>query len=171
MTRRKKLWLLGPASLVLLVVLALIDRQLTDRGGFGIIDFELSASADDAERILAAWGEDGRTEARWSLWLDFPFMLSYGAFWFLAARAVAAGARERGRARLARAASIAAPLAVMAAVFDAAENVFLLLTLAAVKIGSEPQFATFFASVKFVALLISIGTVLFGAVSLRRSGR
>jgi len=55
----------------------------------GIVAYELAGTAERADGILAAWGEEGRAVARRNLILDFAFLFTYGLFLFLAGRALA----------------------------------------------------------------------------------
>ncbi len=59
-------------------VMVLLERKMHRTGGPGIIPFELAGSGEAAEAIMERWGEDGRRAARWSLLLDFGYMLNYG---------------------------------------------------------------------------------------------
>jgi pimeloyl-ACP methyl ester carboxylesterase len=155
MTRKRALWVTGGIAAVLFVVLALIDNRMWDEGGPGIIDFELAGSARDAREILTEWGPDGRDAAKLSLWLDFPFLIAYGAFWALAAAACRDIARRQGWARLARLGPIAIVLAPVAAGCDALEDVFLLLVVGGHGGSAGPVLAAGFASVKFLTLVLA----------------
>jgi len=171
MDRRR--WLIGSgvATVVLYVVLIVLDRKLTDTGGPSIVAFELAGSEERAAEILAEWGSSGRDHARSSLWIDFPFMLAYGAFLTLAALATRDFARQHGRRALATA-GVAAPLAAAAtAGFDALENVFLLLTLGGHGGRAGPAIAAAAASVKFLLLAATIVYLLWGLASRLRLRR
>ena len=72
------------------------DQRMKDTGGPGIVPFELAGDQDRADEILAEWGEDGQDAARESLWIDFGFLLAYGAFLTLALAATRDLAGERG---------------------------------------------------------------------------
>ena len=145
MTRRAALWWLFAAGGVLFVVLAAIDSWMWDEGGPGIVGFELAGSEQNADEILAEWGEDGKAAARLSLWLDFPFLVVYSAFWALAARALGSGR-----------AWIAAPVA---GAFDVLENICLLIVLGETGGDLLPRLAAAFAVIKFVALTVAEGYV------------
>ena len=60
------------------VVMLLLERKMHRTGGPGIIPFELAGNGAAAEAIMTQWGPDGRRAARWSLRLDFGYMLNYG---------------------------------------------------------------------------------------------
>ncbi len=45
-------------------------------GRRGIIPFELAGSAARTEQLMHRWGSDGKRAARWSLRLDFGYMLT-----------------------------------------------------------------------------------------------
>lgn len=166
MTRRRALWILGIATLVLLAVLAALDALMQDAGGHGIVDFELAWTAERAQEILAAWGEKGRDAAELSLWLDYLYLLAYGAFLWLAIRALRDAALGRGWERFARPGSAIAVLPLIAAACDAVEDAFLLLVLGGNDGDAAPALAAGFASVKFLCLAIALLYLLGGLVAL-----
>jgi hypothetical protein len=153
----------GIAALLLLAAMSPSDNRMRDTGGPGIITFEVTGGSDRADEILAEWGEDGQDAARESLWIDFGFMLAYGAFLTLALMATRDLARARGWPRLASLGGAAVWLGALAAGFDALENVCLLLTID--RAGSAfPVLATVFASCKFLLLAGAIAYLLAGLV-------
>ena len=164
MTRRTALWLTGAAALVLGTVLLAIDDRMWDAGGPGIIGFELAGSEDRAGDILLEWGDEGQDAARLSLWLDFAYLVFYGAFLYLAAAATRDLARARGWARLAAIGRVAVPAAPAAAAFDAAEDIALLVVLGGDGGAAGPVIATAFAGLKFLMLTVVIVYVLAGLV-------
>ncbi|MBS1870172.1 MAG: hypothetical protein JSS99_10950 [Actinobacteria bacterium] len=168
MTRRRALWTLGIATLVLFVVLAAIDRRMTDTGGPGIVGFELARTHARAAEILGQWGGSGRDAARASLWLDFLYLTTYGAFLWLAVRALRDALARRGRDGLARLGAYVAPLALVGAACDALEDVFLLLVLGGHGGSAGPAVATAFASVKFSCLAIVVLYLLGGLLAMTR---
>ena len=140
MTRRSALLLLFALSAVLFFAPLAVEDRLWNEGGPGIFGYEVAFERDEADRILAEWGPDGRDAARLSLWIDFVFLAVYGAFWALAAYPARVW-----------------PLGPVAAGLDALENVTLLLGLDG---GGAPLLAGLFATLKFVALAVVIGYVL-----------
>jgi len=172
MTRRRALWLLGATTVILLAILALLDFELRDTGGPGIIPFELAGSTERAQEILSDWGDTGHDAARLSLWLDFPYLLAYGAFFSLAVLALRDAARRRGWTRLARPGTVIAALPPLAAACDAVENVNLLLVLDGHADSAAPELATGFALAKFAFLApaqvyLAIGLVALAVTWLR----
>ncbi len=151
------------------VAIAILDRHIQRLGGPGIIGLELAGSKTRAAQIMAEWGSSGRRAARLSLWIDYGYMLSYGSFVTLAGLATADLARARGWRRIATAGRIVPYFAAAAALFDASENVALLLTLAGNGGGFAPPFATVCASIKFALIATAILYVLWGLA--RRSGQ
>lgn len=166
MNRRGALWLFGLTALALLGVLALLDLRMEDAGGPGIVSFELAGSSERASEILAQWGEDGRSAARLSLWLDFPFLLAYGAFLSLAVMAVRDAGAKRGWRRYAKPGALIAALVWVAAAFDAVEDVNLLLVLGGHGGGVAPALATGFAIGKFIGLAVVAAYLIGGLAAL-----
>lgn len=133
--------------------------------GPGMVTFELAASQDRADEILAEWGEEGRDAARESLWIDFAFLLAYGALLTLALAAARDLARGRGWGRLARIGAVVVYFGALAAAFDVLENACLLLTLDSAG-AAFPVLATIFATCKFALLAIALAYLL-AAMALR----
>jgi hypothetical protein len=169
----RKRWLLiaGVATVLFYVALVVLDRSLQDTGGPSILSLEFAGSLGRVEEIAEEWGNHGVYLARWSLWIDFGFMASYGAFLTLAALSIRDFARERDLASLA-AAGLGAPyLAVAAPLLDAAENITWLLLLGGHGGDLAAGFATGCASLKFLCVTLAIVYAIWGLVAwLRRRG-
>jgi hypothetical protein len=169
MTRKRGLIATGIASVVLLLAMSPAENRAKDTGGPGIITFELTGGQDRADEILAEWGEEGQDAARESLWIDFGFLLAYGAFLTLALAAVRDLARDRGWRRLAAIGGVVVSFGALAAAFDALENICLLLTLDGAG-AAFPLLATIFASCKFLLLTLAIAYLIVG-LTMRLLGR
>ena len=161
MTRRRGLIASGIATVVLLLAMSPAEERMQDTGGPGMVTFELTGGQDRADEILSEWGEGGQDAARESLWIDFGFLLAYGAFLSLALAAVRDLARERGWRRLAAIGGVVVSFGVFGAAFDALENVCLLLTLEGAG-TAFPLLATILASCKFILLAVAIAYLLSG---------
>jgi hypothetical protein len=163
---RRNLWITGLAALALFVVLGVIDEQLKDTGGPGIVPFEVEFTSENARATLAEWGEEGRGDAKLSLWLDYLFLVAYGAFFALAVRALVEALGWRRWRFL-------AAFPIVAAVADAIENANLLLTIGQDGDQPFPLLAGVFACVKFALLTPAQLFVLVGFVVwlVRRRGR
>jgi hypothetical protein len=171
MSRRTALWLLGLTMVALVVVLATLGPPAEDGEGPGIVGFEFAASEERAEEYKAEWGSDGRNAARLSLWLDYAYMAAYGAFLLLAVVSVRDSARRRGWDRLAAIGARLVPVAILAAIADAAENVGLLLALGGHGGDAAPLAGAVFAVIKFAALIAVIAYVAVGALRLLATRR
>lgn len=160
MTRGRALVLLAVAVLALLAAMKPAEDRMTENGA-GIVAFELAGSADRSQEIQDEWGKDGRDAARQQLWIDYGFMLAYGAFLVLAAAATRDLARSRRWRRLVVVGALAVPAGGIAAGCDAVENACLLLTLGGAG-GWAPVTATVFAVAKFSLLVVSLAYILAG---------
>jgi hypothetical protein len=162
-SRVKRRWGLiatGIATLLLLLAMSPAEDRMTDTGP-GMVPFELTGGQDRADEILAEWGDEGQDAARESLWIDFGFLLAYGAFLTLALAATRDLARERGWRRLAATGAVVVSFGAVGAAFDALENACLLLTLEGAG-AALPLLATIFASCKFILIAIAIAYLLAG---------
>lgn len=158
----------GIATLLLLLAMSPAENRMKDTGGPGMVPFELTGGQDRADEILAEWGEEGQDAARESLWIDFGFLLAYGAFLTLALAATRDLAIQRGWQRLGAIGRVVVSFGALVAVFDTIENVCLLLTLDGAG-AAFPLLATIFASCKFVLLAMAIAYILAGfAIRLSR---
>jgi hypothetical protein len=169
MTRRGGLIVSAAASLLLLLAMSPADNRMKDTGGPGIVPFEITGSQHRADEILAEWGDGGQDAARESLWIDFGFLLAYGTFLTLALAATRDLARKRDWRRLAAIGGFIVSFGALAALFDALENVCLLLTLDGAG-AAFPLLATIFASCKF-ALLAAVIAYLLAGLAMRLRGR
>lgn len=144
---------------------------MQDTGGPGIVPFELAGSQERADEILAEWGEEGQDAARESLWIDFGFLVAYGTLLTLLLGLARDVSRERNWRRLGASGAVFASFGVLAAGFDALENICLLLTLTDVG-PAFPLLATIFAACKFALLAAAIAYLVAAAVAwVRARGR
>jgi hypothetical protein len=162
---------LGIAMVALWLAMGIIERQITDDGAPGIIAFEFVGSKHHAGEMLAEWDSHARDMVRLSLWIDYGFMLAYGAFFTLAGLATRDFARARGLQALAAAGRWAPWCAAGAAVFDALENANLLLIVGGHGGSVTPPLATACASVKFLLIATAVGYVVWGLVARFRGRR
>ena len=168
MTRRRALWASGIAAAALFLALVVVDRQIQESGGPGIIPFELTRSTERATEILAHWGQDGRDAARVSIAIDFPYLVAYGAFFSLAVLALRDAARRRGWDGYARPATAIALLPIVAAACDAVENLGMWAMIEGEGVGRLPPVVTAFALAKFVTLGIAQIYLLGGLAAMAR---
>lgn len=141
LSRRQWIVLTGAATVAFWIALGIIESSLPE-GTPGIVEFEFVRNAERASRFLAEWGSDGRDAVRLSLIVDYGFMVSYGAFVTLAGLATWDFGREHGPRALASAGRVVPWFAAAAAVFDAGENAFLLLTVGGDGGSAAPVLAT-----------------------------
>ncbi|MBV8863253.1 MAG: hypothetical protein JO259_15560 [Mycobacterium sp.] len=134
-------------------VMLLLERRLRRTGGPGIIAFELAGTASRADAMMARWGPDGQRAARFSLWLDFGYMLTYGA---LTAMLLDRTRRRRGHP------AVVPALAMGAVAGDAIEGIPLLKVLNGTRVAANTQRARTAALSKFAVLAVSLGYVAAG---------
>jgi hypothetical protein len=128
----------------------------------GIVAYELAGTAERADAILEAWGDEGRAVARRSLILDFAFLFTYGTFLFLAGCALAdALPRTTAFPRLlAHGARGFAWAGAAAAGLDALENTALLIMLERGGSTLLSAMAYTAASLKFLLVLPAFAGIL-----------
>ncbi len=107
---------------------------------------------------MAVWGADGRRWARWSLWLDFGYMLTYGASALLLIERVRS---RHGHPILLRL------LPIGAVAGDAIEGVTLLKALDGVDVDTNARRARSAALTKFALLVVGLVYTVIGGVRRR----
>jgi hypothetical protein len=156
------MWVLGIASLVILAILLVFEGRMKAAGGPGIVPFEVAGNQERAREILAQWGPEGRSAARASLVIDYPFLLAYASFYALACTALAGALGRRGFGWLSSVGMRLAWGALAAGAFDAVENAALLGVLATDGSGALAATARWFAVGKFTLTTLVILYVLGG---------
>jgi len=168
MSMQQRVGVSGPSRLIWALaaftgytwVMLSLERQMHRSGGPGIIVFELAGNAERAQRIMSAWGDDGRRAARRSLQLDFGYMVTYGTLTTLLV--------DYARRRLGHPAAVCLGVAPAVAA-DAVEGVALLKVLAGNDIERNAQRARGTAIIKFAVL---VGALLYtGRAYLPRRNR
>lgn len=153
MHRVKRLGWSAVATLAYAAVMLVLERGMRKTGGPGIIPFELAGTAERVQEILAVWGADGRRWARWSLWLDFGYMLTYGASALLLIERVRS---RHGHPILLRL------LPIGAVAGDALEGVALLKALDGVDVDTNARRARSAALTKFALLAVGLAYTAIG---------
>ena len=164
MTRKRWLIALGALTAVLAITLLAIDPSTKDEGNPSIVSFEFAWDQQGAADILDDWGNEGQDAARLSLRLDFLYLLAYGAFFALACAATRDLAGERGWNRMAGFGNAAMAAAIGGALFDALEDVFLLISLDRHGGDLAPLLGSVFACGKFALLAVAQVYILAGLV-------
>ena len=145
---RRRLWLLAAGTLVFGLAQLPFLETMSDHGT-GVIPFELARSSGRAHEIVTEWGSAGRSAARASLIIDYAYLVCYGLFLFGACIAVRERWLRLGNPRIADLGLALAWAGLVAAGFDALENVALLLVAGGHTGQPWPELAADFASVKF----------------------
>ena len=159
---RHSVWAFGAGQVLLLIPILALERRMRRAGGPGIIPFELAGTPERSRRIMDRWGAEGRSAARLSLMLDYPYLVTYSGLQVAASRAASQALRRRGATVLADAGRVVGAAQVAAGAFDAAENTALLGVLAG-RDGRLPALARACARAKFALLGLGWG---YGALGL-----
>jgi hypothetical protein len=157
------------ASTLVFGLAALPSLNTMSDHGTGVIELELMGTTHKAEQVLRDYGPDGRSAARTSLWLDYPYLVSYALFLALACGGVAERARRLGRERWAAVGGVLAWGALLAGLFDAVENLALLRVLADHPEQPYPAIAYFCALPKFALSAAALLYAVAGMIALRRA--
>ncbi len=146
------------------------ERALRAASQYGVLEFEIAWTPKTIDKIFAAWGPDNVQYQIFVHHVDYLYLLVYGLFGFLCILLLA----RRLEGRLQEAGFFFALAPVLAAVFDAMENVFLLsmLTRGAPGGRSDPALASLCATFKIAFIGATIGFIFVaGALLLARRFR
>ena len=166
---KRALWLLAAAWLIFGLAALPFLNTMSDHGT-GVIELELMRTTEKAQEVLSDYGADGRSAARTSLWLDYPYLVSYALFLALACVGISERARRLGRHRWAAVGIALAWAGLLAGLFDAVENAALLHVLAGHPEQPYPALAYLCAVSKFVLFAAALLYSVAGLLALRRSG-
>jgi hypothetical protein len=164
MSRRRVFWVFGVGQATLLVPMVALQRRMQRTGGPGIIPFELAGTPERSRRIMEKWGPEGRSAARLSLLLDYPYLVTYTGLQVAGCAAASDALRRRGWRTLARAGGVIGPAQLAAGAFDAIENTALLGVLAE-RDDRLPALARAAARAKFALLYLGWAYAALGAAS------
>lgn len=142
-------------------VMLLLEQRMRRSGGPGIIPFELASNETRADQIMKRWGPDGRRAARMSLWLDFGYMLTYGALTALLLERVSSVRGHR---------PVVTAVVIPAVAADAVEGISLLKVLNGTDIGVNARRARNAAMVKFATLGCVLGYCVVGSAARQTVG-
>lgn len=145
------------AFLLLIALMAINQFLLNEAAPRGMLNFQLAATPQQAAAIVQSWGETGIRWARFSLYMDFLFVLAYLLFLL---KLTEHWLRDRPGVREQQVGRWARNLFCAGAFADVGENISLLLTLEQPRAEFWPLAATLLALVKFSSLLAGAGALL-----------
>lgn len=159
--RRGLLWLLAVLTVVFFAAAGWFAREM-DQHGANIFELEFVATSEKAQQYKAEFSDEWESDAQASLGLDYGFLISYGLLLVGLSIAVADRSLRAGHRRLAALGPWVAWGALGAAMFDAAENAFLIAIVNGATGDPWPALATGCAVAKFYLAGIAVVYVVGG---------
>ena len=141
-----------------------LEPLITPEAPGGIISFELAKSLEQSQAMLASWDANAKINAGLSLGIDFLFLFVYGIFFALACFSVAKKYVDR-ITWLYKLGVYLAFSQLVAAIFDAIENIALIKLLLGSNNSLFPLIAYYFASIKFAIIAIGIIYIIIGLLT------
>ncbi len=159
------LWILVFSTLSLFILISVLDIPLkTATAPGGIVSFELAGIFSHSQKILQSWNHQARLNAIQSLVADYLFLISY-SFLFAFTIFIIAKFYEKVKNNLfVTVGIILGWLQFVAAVFDSFENYFLLRIIFGSQNPAYPEYAFYFASLKFLIILLGLAYIVSGLV-------
>ena len=155
-------WPLLAATVGIMVIFQVTHAPLnTPAAPSGIVSFELAGTVEKARQMVASWDTHTQLIAAFGLGFDYLFMAVYSATIGLACIWSADMLRQRKWPL----ASLGAPLAWglgLAALFDAFENIGLLVILFGTIASPWPQIAAVCAVLKFALIFLGLIYAFYG---------
>lgn len=143
---RKKISIAALGTFVMFIALRWQGSTLqTTTSPRGIVDLEFAITAQRLQELLIRWDI---TVVRINIWLDFIFIISYTFFLSLCAEMYAS--KWQPNSLLSRAGYLLAKLAFAAGIFDIAENLLMLQSIAGNYTDNSLQLIFYCAAIKFM---------------------
>jgi hypothetical protein len=140
------------------IPMANLEAELKSFSEFGVLELEFMWTVDQAEKIMLAWGPSGIEKEILVTWLDYIYMVCYGCFFAICNILIVRKGIEKQIIGLPvnRKYKMFIMLPIIDMLFDAAENVNLLIVLYGPNQISavNPFLASLFASIKFGLLFL-----------------
>ncbi|MCF6278695.1 MAG: hypothetical protein L3J16_08105 [Anaerolineales bacterium] len=164
-SRKKVFFPLLALTLILVAVFRLLDAPLQNPvSPNGIVSFELAGTPEKANAILSSWDARAQRFAAFGLGLDYLFMFAYGLT--ISLGVLMAAAKHSGKFESIGA--FAGWGVLLAALFDALENLALWRMLINAATEAYPRLAAFSATVKFTLILFALVFALTGWIWKKR---
>ncbi len=160
------LWILLFSTLLLFILISVLDIPLkTATAPGGIVSFELAGNFLHSQKILESWNHKARLNAIQSLVADYLFLISY-SFLFAFTIFIITKFYEKVKNNLfVKVGIFLGWLQFVAAIFDSFENYFLLRIIFGSQNPAYPEYAFYFASLKFLIILLGLGYIVLGLVA------
>ncbi len=163
--QKRILFALTFTTLFLLIIISYLDSPLkTIEAPDGIVSFELAKSFENAQKIISSWNANAKSYAFKSLVVDYLFLVSYSLFFAFLIFKLSKSLLDKNFSRFARIGIVLGWLQFLAAISDALENYFLLRQLLGSQNQMFPQFAFYFALIKFTIIFLGIVYLITGAI-------
>lgn len=134
-------------------------QPAADGSNYGILSFELAGSVDQTQRVLDAWGSEGRAGAERAIKLDYLFLIAYSVLGAVAVGTAAMTAGRHNWVKTEKAGWTYTRLVLVAGLLDTVENTALLYTLNRYESGQIRVAATatadLAASLKFTFIFVA----------------
>ena len=163
-TRKRLLGIFAASTFILFVYISILDFPLkTTASPNGIVSFELARTFEQSQKILSSWNHQAKLSAIKSLVVDYLFLISYSFFFAFLIFKTSENfiGKKNGLVSLG---IVFGWLQFVAAIFDAFENYFLLRLLFGSQNELFSSLAFYFASVKFILIILGIIYIVFGAI-------
>jgi hypothetical protein len=140
------------------------EHAVKASSGFGVLDFELAWNPGTMRRIFAAWGPAEMRYQAFVTYVDCLYLVIYALFAALLILLIA----RRLRGRLQEIGFLFTLTPVLAAIFDALENTFLLsmLNRGAALRPQDPYLASLLATLKIAFLAAALSFIFVAALLL-----
>ena len=154
----------GLLTVILFIVLGYFDKSLiTEIAPNGIVSFELANNIDQSIAIISSWDLSGKVNAGLSLGIDFLFLAIYAIFFSTACYLIAQKYVNRTN-WMYKTGLLLAKLQFVAALFDAIENIALIKLLLGSQNSLHSTIAFYFASFKFLFILLGLIYIIVGLI-------
>lgn len=152
-----------PFILVTILVFCINEYRLETTTGYGVLNFELAWTPEMINKIFTAWGPDEMKRQALVTYIDYLYIPFYGLF---GAECILLASRKKLTGSIQKAGLFITLTPLAAGMFDAVENVNLLLMLSDETYARSfcPFFASLCATFK-ISFLVAGGSFLLAALT------
>ncbi len=165
--QKNKYYLHIAITLLVIVIIKIIDTHIKTDVCNDIAAFELARDFDTSQAMVNAWTDNAKLWVAFDLGFDYLFILLYVSFIIISTQKVITKIAQKSTLWI-KIGKILMYAQLVAGMFDALENYFLFKILLGAQNPAYPQYAFWFASIKFILVAFGLLYLLTSLIKYRK---
>jgi len=165
--QKNKYYLHIAITLLVVVIIKIIDTHIKTDVCNDIAGYELAKDFDTSQAMVNAWTDNAKLWVAFDLGFDYLFILLYVSFIIISIQRVIAKIAQKSTLWI-KMGKLLMYAQLVAGLFDALENYYLFKILLGAQNPAYPQYAFWFATVKFLFVALGLLYLLISAVKYRK---